>query len=809
MTAQDAPQILDYRLALDVDFEGLRWSGSVAFDPPPGTGSLTLNSDGLEIRAVRRGDRGLPYRLVPELQELAIEELTGAGPVSVEFSGVAGQQQLIGLCRSRSGDSYVLTSQCEPVGARKIFPCIDRPDRKARIHLSVVTRAGVEVVTNTSVSSVTEEHGRRRWTFAPTPAMATYLFYLGIGRFDRIEDRSGRVIIGVMTPPGRAESGRYALGAATRILAAYESYYGIPYPLPKLDLVAVSEHAFGAMENWGAITFRDMRLLIDATSGSFERRDVFETISHEIAHMWFGDLVTMAWWSDVWLNESFASFLETKITDRIEPSIDARCDFLLRREGMGWALDGDSLASTHPVRTRVERPEEISQIFDEISYGKGSSILAMLEAYLGEDVFRTGVTRYLNRFCYANARTEDLWDALEVAAREPVRALVEPWVDRPGLPVISARLGPNGIELAQREFNYAGARDAPPWPIPMAIDVGGKRSRLRFDGSTHTLPSPDGAVVHLNPGATGFYRTLYDPPLYERLLADLPRRPGEDAWIVLEDLQAFLVSGDVEWPTFDRSIRALGTSSDRLVITTITGAVGMLAHAFPDLPKVAALGDWFLTTQLDRIGVDRAAGEPVQSGILRERLAFMRARVDLPFARSIAGRFSEWDRLDPDLRSAVAVARARVGGTDGYHDLRRALVERLRPEAETLRLERALGWTSEPELLRETLDLGLSGSINRGHVQSVVLQAAQNPLGRAVTWSWITEKLPRLNDLFRGSGFLSTFLEYSIPYLGLGRSEAVRVYFAGHPVPEGTRGLAKGLERLALLERLKSRLPAD
>jgi len=807
--SREPPQIPDYRLALDVDFEALRWSGTLEIEPPAGATELALNADRLDIRSVRREGREIAHRLDPEAQELLLTGIEGRGPLVIEFAGVASQRQLIGLYRSRSGDGYVLTSQCEPNGARKIFPCLDRPDRKARLHLSVVVPPGLEVISNSPVASVSDQGGRKLWTFAPTPAMAAYLLYLGIGRFDQIEDRSGRVALRVLTPPGRAESGRYALEATKRILAAYEEYYGIPYPLPKLDLVAVAEHAFGAMENWGAISFRDMRLLIDPGSGSFERRDVFETIAHEVAHQWFGDLVTMAWWTDIWLNESFAAFLETKISDRIEPTVDARSDFFLRVAGMGWALDGDSLNATHPVRARVDQPEEISQIFDEISYGKGASILTMLEAYLGEEPFRRGVTHYLNRYCYANARTEDLWEQIELAAGEPVRSLVDPWVDRPGLPVVSVREGPGGLELTQRAFRYAGAHDAPPWPIPMGIDVGGTRTRLRFDTARQTVPAPPGAVVHLNPGATGFYRTLYDPPLFERLLAALPERSSEDRWIVLEDLLAFLVSGDVDWPTFVRAVGALSGTTDRLVVTTILSAAGMLSLGYPELPRVNAFARGFLADQFERIGVDRRPDEAAQVGILRERLAFTRARTDRAFAETLSPRFATWDRLDPDLRAAVAVAHAQVGGADGYHDLRRALMERPRPEAETLRLERALGWTREPALLRETLDLALSGTINRGHVAAVVLQAAQNPAGRAVTWQWVTTAMPRLVDLFRGSGFLSTFLEYSTPYLGLGRSAEVRTYYAAHPYPEGSRGLAKGLERLELLEGLRRSLPSD
>jgi tricorn protease interacting factor F2/3 len=808
VTPKEPPAIAEYRLRLDVDFEGLRWTGRVEFEPPVGATGLALHANGLEVRGVHRGSTELRYHLDPANEELVLDALDGNGPVAIDFAGVAAQQQLIGLCRSRSGAGYVLTSQCEATGARKIFPCVDRPDRKARIYLTVVAPSGLDVIANMPPTSVVDEGGRRRHVFAPTPAMATYLFYLGIGRFDRIEDKSGRIALAVYTPPGRGESGRFALAAAKRILAAYEEYYGIPYPLAKLDLIAVAEHAYGAMENWGAITFRDMRLLLDERSGSFERRDVFETIAHEIAHQWFGDLVTMAWWTDIWLNESFAAFLETKVTDRLEPAMDARADFFLRTAGMGWALDGDSLVATHPVRARVERPEEISQIFDEISYGKGSSVLAMLDAYLGEGVFRQGVTRYLNRFCYANARTEDLWESLEAAANEGVRSLVEPWVDRPGLPVVRVRETPHGLELTQREFSYRGARDATPWPIPMVIDLGGRAERLRFDTARRAIPAPTGTTVHLNPGATGFYRSLYDPPLFERLLADLPRRPPADRWIVLEDLLAFLVSGDVDWPTFVRALGALGATSDRLVVTSINSALGMLTLAFPDLAPVQSLAAEFLADEFRRIGVDRRPDEPTSTGILRERLSFTRCRIDLAFAAELAQRFPAWDTVDPDLRSAVAVSVARTGGSAGYTALRRALAERAPPEGEAIRLERALGWTPDPTMLHETLDLAVSGTINRGHVHTVVLQAAQNPLGRAVTWPWLTDQLPRLVELFRGSGFLSQLLEYSTPYLGLGRVDEVRRFYAEHPVPEGARGLAKGLERLELLEGLRAKVPS-
>jgi tricorn protease interacting factor F2/3 len=470
----------------------------------------------------------------------------GNSPLIVEFSGSVAPKALIGFYRCPHGEETVLTTQCGPLGARRIFPCLDRPDRKSRVQLTVRTRADLEVLANTVAGPTREIDGRREWVFEPTPPMPSYLFYLGIGKFDRAEDRSRRVLVRVLGAPGKAAACQFALDAGRRILEGYEDYYSIPYPLPKLDLIAVRDHAFGAMENWGAITFREVRLLIDETSTSFQRRDVFETICHEIAHQWFGNLVTMASWDDIWLNESFASLMETRISERLAPSIDPGTDFFLRTAGTAAAFNGDGLPSTHPVRARVDRPEEISQIFDEITYGKGSTVLGMLEAYLGENRFRDGVTDYLDRFRYGNARTEDLWDALGRASGVAVAGVVSPWVDRPGHPVVLARSGEQGLRLTQERFSFLGSTTEEPWPIPMLVDVNGVKQRLLFDSRERIVPTAPGATVHLNPGAVGFYRVRYDESLYDRLFAVLPTRSPADRWSVVEDLGAFLLSGRSE-----------------------------------------------------------------------------------------------------------------------------------------------------------------------------------------------------------------------------------------------------------------------
>jgi tricorn protease interacting factor F2/3 len=803
-----SPVIPEYRLELDVDFENTQWSGSVEFDLAPGLHRIELDAEDLDVRSVSCNDEQVRFDLDPRRHRLLIPlPSAGASTVRVEFRGKVDPQRLVGLYRCRHGKGWVLTTQCEPIGARRIFPCVDRPDRKARILLVARAPAELEVVSNTEPERVRVADRSREWTFAPTPPMATYLFYLAVGEFDRAEDRSGRVPVRVLTSPGRGATGRFAAEAGAKILAAYETYYNIPYPLSKLDMLAVAEHAFGAMENWGAMSFRDMRLLLEDSSASNARADVFETVCHEIGHQWFGNLVTMAWWDDIWLNESFATFLEAKITDRIAPEFDPFTDFVLHAWGMRAALDGDSLAATHPVRSTVTEPEEIGQITDEITYGKGASILRMLDHHLGEGPFRAGVTDYLDRFRYRNARTEDLWAALGRSSNSDVTSLVGPWIYRSGLPVIEAELLPSGLRLVQHRFSYHGWSDEPPWPIPLTLEVDGRREHFLFDTRERTVPAPEAATVHLNPGALGFYRVRYSPSLYERLLTDLPGRPSMDRWIVLNDLSTFVVSGDVDWATYARFVRGLGLTTDRVVVEQLVDDLTNAALGLPTVPEFQELTRPYLADVTELLGAERRLGEPAPNRILRERVLRARVRLDAAFARAFSERFVEWNHLDPDLRAAVAIARARTEGESGYREIRRALARPL-PEAEALRLEVALAWSGEPTLVASTLDLVSAGAINRGHVWLVVSQAAVNPVGRPLVGPWLERNLPQLSHIYRGSSLLSLLLEQAIPFSGLGRLEETKAYFRDHPFPDGARGITKGLERLELAERLRSRFHA-
>lgn len=798
-------RVEEYRLDIEVDVDAERWTGAMEFDPPLGVDAITLDAEDLSIGSVTQSGTPIPFQLDPVQHRLTISVRGGGAPVRVEFVGHVEPKRIVGFYRCRHGDGFVLTTQCEPVAARRVFPCVDRPDAKTRFALTVRAPAALDVVSNNPPAQVRPLGAVREWRFPATPPMATYLFYLGVGRFDRVEDTSERVPVRVLAPPGRGRSGEYAARIGAKILAAYERYYAIDYPLPKLDMIAVTEHAFGAMENWGAISYRDLRLLIEPSSSTTAETDVFETVCHEIAHQWFGNLVTMAWWSDIWLNESFATFLEAKITDQLAPEHDPFANLILRPWGMGAALAADSLSGTHPVRAEVATPDEIVQTTDEITYGKGASVLRMMDTYLGEAAFRSGVTDYLNRFRFRNARTTDLWDALGRSSEQDVTGLIGPWIDRPGYPVIRAEGEARGLRLTQRRFRVGPPVDEPPWPIPITLDVDGRRERLLFDTRERTVPIPPSATVHLNPGAVGYYRVHYDPELLDRLLRALPSRPATDRWIVLNDLAAFVTSGESDWATYERCVGLLGRTRERLIVDEIAGSVSYLALTLPRFAAGGELARSYLADITDLIGLDRRPDEPAATRVVREIVARARAEIDPSFARSIADRFDGWATLDPDLRIAVAIARARSDGEAAYRTIRRSLDPSL-PEGDALRLEIALAWSGEPSLVHSTLELVELGEINRGHVYQIVRSAAANPVGRPLVGPWLERSLPELARTYRGSGLLSRLLEDTIPFIGLGREAETRAFFRDHPQPYADRAVVKGLERLDLLERFAARV---
>jgi tricorn protease interacting factor F2/3 len=809
VNSEPFPHVREYAVDLHLEFATGQFRGTVRVELAAPVLSCRLNAVDLEVRAVDPAVR-VESRVAEE--EIVVDLPAESNVFSLAFSGTVGEKTLLGLYWSRFGDGRIVACQSAATACRRIFPCIDRPDRRAVVRFTLTVEDGLEAIFNTPVVAERADAGWRTFEFGPTPSMAPYLVFLAVGKFDWLPAEGLRGRVRVAAPPGRAPAGEFALAHAVEILPAFEAYYGIPYPLPKLDLVAVPEFAFGAMENWGAISFRDMRLLVDRETSVRQKRETLTTLAHEIAHQWFGNLVTMEWWTDIWLNESFATFMEEKIIERLHPTLGIFDDFLL--DWAAYARLGDSLETTHPIHVPVHHPSEISEIFDEISYGKGASVLRMVEALLGEEPFRQGVIAYLRKYSYGNATSQDLWNSLETSSGVAVTGLLSEWVRRPGLPVLEARTDGDRILVRQRRFRLDGHHGEETWPVPLGIDRDGVVERRVMSAPDTVVPREGAKRIHLNPGGLGFYRVHYDGALLDELLERFSTLPPVDRWSILTDLYAFVWSGDLSLAQYFQFVTACRESTDYLVVHEISNQLASI-RATRIAPLGALLADTdgfrrdglgFFRAQLDRLGLAAVDGEPETDGVLRERTALGLLAYDSTLATRLAGHFSEYDRLDPNLREPVAYAFAHVGGAEAQS----AIFERIRTarnEGDQMKLERALAGSTDPALLRQAMTAIGTSAINRAHVYVLTHQVAMNPAGRDVAWEWMTTRLPELAASYRGTGILSDVMEHTFPFAALGRgAEVARAPFVVQPIPEGERGLRKGLEWLRLFEAVRARV---
>ncbi|MBI2147410.1 M1 family peptidase, partial [Candidatus Woesearchaeota archaeon] len=415
---------------------------------------IVLNGKGLEIRNAQLGYDGkttpipasaIRYDPSPDNETITLElgQLVKKGltvKLSFDFSGKLGSGK--GLYKSmytgRDGKPAIMAStQFEPADAREAFPCLDHPSAKATFDVSVTLDDRHEALSNTEpVHETRHGDGRKTVTFATTLKMSTYLLYIGVGEFEYLEDKAGNTAVRIVTMPGKKQQGRFAMSAAKKFLSYYETYFGIPYPLKKLDFIAVPDFTSGAMENWGAITFREDALLCDEKTASLrEKQRIAITLSHELVHQWFGNLVTMEWWNGLWLNESFADMMAYKAVEEHYPELDPWAAFLARAAGGAFQLD--DMSTTHPIDVDVRAPYEVDEVFDAISYTKGGMVLRMIERFIGSDAFRNGLHAYLTRHQYGNTTGDDLWAALSEASGKNVTEIARSWTGQPGFPLLT------------------------------------------------------------------------------------------------------------------------------------------------------------------------------------------------------------------------------------------------------------------------------------------------------------------------------------------------------------------------------------
>src|SRR3989344_3995235 len=455
-----------YEIHLKPDLEAFVFEGEETIELmlKKSTKTLTLHSVDLEIESAEFGfAKNLP---------------AGKARLKLVFRGVLNDR-MHGFYRSsfehEGKRKHIATTQFESTDARRAFPCFDEPSAKAVFDVSLTVPSAHTAISNTMPTEIKEhEGGYKTVSFAPSPLMSTYLLAFIVGDFEHIEKKTrDGVLVRVFVTPGKKKQAEFALDCAAKIVTFFNEYFDIPYPLPVLDMIAIPDFSAGAMENWGAITYRESALLVDAGNSSTQNRQwVALVIAHEIAHQWFGNLVTMEWWTHLWLNEGFASYIESLAVDHIFPKWDIWTQFVY--SDLSQAMSLDSLKNTHAIEVEVHHPSEIGEIFDAVSYSKGASVIRMIADYLGEKDFRDGLRHYLKKHHYGNASTKDLWLALEHVSDKPVRSIMDNWTSKPGFPVVIIENDRQKIRLTQSRFFSSSiakksSKDKTIWKVPINI----------------------------------------------------------------------------------------------------------------------------------------------------------------------------------------------------------------------------------------------------------------------------------------------------------------------------------------------------
>jgi aminopeptidase N len=721
-----------YDIAIRTDAARLRFTGSVKIDivvsRPART--ITLNAADLSFRrAVLSDVRGEPEISYDKAEETAT--LTFPAPVAsghhvltIDYAGRINRQAagLFALdYAGAKGDRRALFTQFENSDARRFIPCWDEPNRKATFTLTATVPAGLMAISNQPVAMTDSlPGGLKRVVFATSPRMSSYLLFFGLGDFERVSRKVNGVDIGVVLKRGDAAKGQFALDAAAQILPFYENYFGVKYPLPKLDLIAGpgSSQFFGAMENWGAIFYFERALEIDPKlSTEADRRRVYIVIAHEMAHQWFGDLVTMDWWDDLWLNEGFASWMEMKAADRFHPEWNVWLDAVESKEG---AMQLDARAGTHPIVTPILDVLQASEAFDGITYSKGQAVIRMLENYTGADAFRAGVRNYIRAHAYGNTVTDDLWREIDKVSPRPITRIAHDFTLQPGVPLISAAADGSNIRLSQGRFAMDdSAKKSLSWHVPVLALAPDARDVWRgvvTAAAPASLPGKAGTVV--NEGQAGYFRTLYDATLFTGLIHGFARLPAADQLGLVNDTLALGYSGYEPLGDF----LGLANQADPAMAPQVQSAIAASLAAIDDLyrglpgqARFRVFARNLLAPLFAAVGWDARASDSQNTALLRARLLAALSQFDDPAIvaearRRFASYLRDPSHIAPDVRHsmlAIVARHADAATWDKLHAMARQATDTL----EKRELYELLGTAKDRKLAEKALALALTGEV--------------------------------------------------------------------------------------------------
>ena len=716
----------------------------------------------------------------------------------------------------------VAVTQFEAADARRVFPCFDEPAFKARWALTLEVPKGLVALSNGAVVSDVEEGGRRRVTFAQTEVLSSYLVALVCGELaGTAEERTAGVPVRTWALPSKAGLARFGQEVALAVLPRLQEYFGLPYAFGKLDQVAVPNFEAGAMENAGLVTYREVALLLDpATTPLALKKRVAGIITHELAHMWFGNWVTMVWWDDLWLNEAFATWMATKVVDAWRPEWRMWLDF---DAGTAMALSLDALRSTHPVRGVVRNASEAGESFDVITYEKGGAVLRMIEAFLGEAAFREGIRHYMQKHARANAVADDLWGALAQASAQPVQEVAHAWLAQSGHPLVSVTLKGNTAVLSQRRFYSEGTLSSDElWPVPVVLRFadgqGIQEQRVLLRQREEEVPlAARGKVRWLcgNAGSAGFYRVAYDEGALARLAAHLAELAPAERIGLLRDQWAIVRAGGATVGAFLDLAAGLEGEEDHAVLEAVVGRLAYIEHRLvdeADLPRFRGFVERLFHGQLARVGWEARPDEPdavrlrraalVQAvgSVARSSAALAEARPRV--SRVLAGAPAA---LEPNLLDPAVGMVARAGDAAVFEQILTQLAAEKDP-ATRRRYLLALTAFEEPALVARAQELLFTPTVPTQDVASYVSRLLANRAGAERFWELLQRQWLQVQQRLGAAPMLLRRVVEAMGQLKERRHlEEVQAFLKAHPLEEAQQATAQTLERLSQDVALRER----
>jgi aminopeptidase N len=753
----------------------------------------------------------------------------GRATIQIEYSGILNDK-LRGFYISKANGRKYAVTQMEATDARRAFPSFDEPAFKATFDISLTVDAGDTAISNGKQISDKPgpEPGTHTITFERTPKMSTYLAAMLVGDFVCRDGSSDGIAIRICSTPDKLGLTAFALEAAEQQLAFYNKYFGIRYPFGKLDIIAVPDFSAGAMENAGAITFRERLLLVDpATSSVTARKRVAGIISHEIAHQWFGNLVTMKWWDDIWLNEGFATWMANKPVAVWRPEWNVALDDASDTQG---ALSIDAMRSTRPIRFKVETPAEINEVFDGIAYEKTAAVLRMIEAYVGPDAFRQGVASYLKRFSYANASGEDFWTEVSKVTGKPVDRILRSFVDRPGAPVLAVEtrcVANKTTEVDLTMGRFVGVPGAPrenqTWTLPVCLQDGNghircevidrQKQSIRVNGCSSTQAA-DANPIFVNAESRGYYFTEYSPGMVHALARSASTLDAVERLSLIGDEWWMVRAGRHDVGIYLDVASALANDNTSATVGMLAGRLEVIGDDLVSSTDQPAYQAWIRATfgpQLTSMGLPGNPGDSDDAQLRRATLLGLLGHVgndrDIQKrSRELVGPYLKDPR---SLPATLAPTVLQVAALDGDQALYEQYIGKLgtlaaQPE-EYYRFLGALPWFRDPVLIKRTLDYALSPAVRTQDTGSLIGSMMIKPWSREITWAFVTSNWTTIVKTLGEFQGIPSIVESLGGFCSVTRAREVRAFFEKNPVPSSQRGIQQAIERIENCAALKER----